>query len=61
MFLRAKRKALGFTQESLAKKSRVARITICRIESGEYKPSVPVAKRIAAVLDFDWTKFFEKS
>lgn len=30
------------------------------IETGERSPSVKVAKRIAAVLGFDWTLFFEE-
>ncbi len=30
-----------------------------KIERGEANPSVDVAKRIAAVLGFDWTRFFE--
>lgn len=29
------------------------------IERGERNPSVEVAKKIAAVLGFDWTLFFE--
>lgn len=29
------------------------------IENGKRRPSVPVAKRIAAVLEFDWTRFFD--
>ena len=29
------------------------------IEHGARKPGVPVAKKIAAVLGFDWTKFYE--
>ncbi len=29
------------------------------IENGKRRPSVEVAKRIAAVLGFDWTRFFE--
>ena len=29
------------------------------IENGKRRPSVQVAKRIADVLGFEWTKFFE--
>lgn len=29
------------------------------IETGERNPTVETAKKIAAVLGFDWTKFFE--
>lgn len=30
----------------------------CMIENGERRPSVETAKKIAAVLGFDWTMFF---
>lgn len=30
----------------------------CMIENGERRPSVETAKKIAAVLGFDWTLFF---
>lgn len=30
-----------------------------KIERGEKNPSVDVAKKIAAVLGFDWTHFYE--
>lgn len=30
-----------------------------REQNGKANPSVEVAKKIAAVLDFDWVKFFE--
>lgn len=29
------------------------------IENGKRRPSVEAAKRIAAVLGFDWTKFYQ--
>jgi transcriptional regulator with XRE-family HTH domain len=29
------------------------------VENGKRQPSVPVAKKIGAVLGFDWTKFYE--
>ena len=29
------------------------------IENGVRTPSVPVAKKIAGVLDFSWTRFFD--
>ncbi len=31
----------------------------CEIEKGKKRPSVDVAKKIASVLGFDWTKFYE--
>lgn len=32
----------------------------CNIELGKRNPSVPVAKRIANVLDIKWTDLFER-
>ena len=54
------RKEKGFTQEELAAKIGVTRQHIGLIENGVVAPSVEVAKKIAAVLDFNWTKFFEE-
>ena len=31
----------------------------CLIESGKRRPSPEVAKRIAEILDFKWTRFFD--
>jgi len=53
------RKEKGFTQEELAAKIGVTRQHIGLIENGVVAPSVEVAKKIAAVLDFDWVKFFD--
>ncbi len=54
-----KRNSLGLTQEEVAKKADIARTTYAMIEQGNRTPSVPVAKKIATVLVFDWTLFFE--
>lgn len=54
-----KRKNKKISQEELAKKCDVAQVTIARIEAGERRPSPELAKKIARVLDFDWTKFYE--
>jgi len=32
---------------------------VTEIENGNANPSVKVAKKIAAVLGFDWTRFYE--
>jgi len=32
---------------------------VTEIENGNANPSVKVAKKIAAVLGFDWTRFFD--
>lgn len=53
-----KRNEKGYTQEEVANRADIARTTYAMIEQGNRHPSVPVAKRIARVLDFDWTLFF---
>ena len=49
----------GLTQDALSNKCGVQRTTITMIESGENKPSVDLAKKIAEVLEIKWTDFFE--
>ena len=53
------RKEKGFTQEELAAKIGVTRQHIGLIENGVVAPSVEVAKKIAAVMGFDWTRFYD--
>lgn len=58
-FVKAKREAKGLTQQQLADLIGCARSVITMIETNEhYKPSVPTAKQIGHILDFNWTKFF---
>jgi putative transcriptional regulator len=52
-------KSNNLTQEQLAKQAGISRTMITEIENGNANPSVEVAKKIAAVLGIDWTKFFE--
>lgn len=47
------------TQEQVAANARISRQYYGMIESGDRDPSVGVAKRIASVLNIDWTLFFE--
>lgn len=47
------------TQENISKKIGISRSHYAQIESGDRTPSVKVAKRIARVLGFDWTCFFD--
>jgi len=49
----------NLTQSEIAKMAGVDVTMISKIELGERRPSVEVAKKIAAVLGFDWTRFFE--
>lgn len=54
------RKSKGFTMRQVAEASDIAESTYCMIENGDRRPSVETAKKIAAALGFDWTRFFEK-
>ena len=46
-------------QESVAKMAGITQQMYSHIERGERTPSVDVAKKIAAVLGFEWTRFYE--
>ncbi len=59
MELKIKREKKRLTQQQLAELVGVDRTLISKIESGAATPSVTTAKKIAAVLGFHWTKFFE--
>lgn len=54
------REEKGMSQKYVAEQVGVAQPSYCTIEKGKTNPSVPVAKRIANVLGFDWTRFFEE-
>lgn len=54
-----KRNELGLTQVEVSNQAGIARTTYAMIEQGNRTPSVNVAKRIASVLNVDWTNFFE--
>lgn len=58
--LRFVRKSQGLRQIDLAQAANISQSLVVKIEQGERKPSVKVAKRIAAVLGFDWTEFFKE-
>ena len=58
MNLKEKRIEAGLTQAELAEKVGVNQPQICKIERGESRPDVLTAKRIAKVLNIDWTEFF---
>ncbi len=48
------------TQTQLAQQVGISRQMISAIEKGERRPSVEVAQKIANVLGFDWTEFFNE-
>jgi len=58
-WLREMRRKAGYTQSDIAALSNVNVTMINKIELGERRPSVEVAKTIAEVLGFDWTRFYE--
>jgi len=58
-WLKHQRLAKGLTQKDVAYKAKIARTTYASIEQGERNASVPTAKAIAEILDFDWTIFFD--
>ena len=56
--IRQHRTARGLTQKQLADICGVTRTHITNIETGEFSPSVEVAKKIGQALGFDWTEVF---
>lgn len=53
------RKRLNYTQAEVAVAAKIAQPTYCNIETGKKTPKPPTAKRIAEVLKFPWTQFFD--
>ena len=54
------RKKKNLTMREVGLMANISESMYSLIENGKRRPSVDVAKRIAAVLNFDWTLFFEK-
>lgn len=57
--LREKRIEKGLSQKDLAAATGVKNVTMCAYEKGTRRPKPDKAKKIAAVLGFDWTEFYE--
>ena len=57
--MKVRRVMKDLTQEQLAEKAGVSRSHITRIEKGDIKPSVAVAKRLGEILEIDWRCFYE--
>ena len=57
--LKAVRVGKGLTGEDVCREAGISPSGLSMIETGKRRPSVSLAKRIAAVLGFDWTLFFE--
>lgn len=50
----------GMTQAEVAEKAQISQPSLCDIERGNNTPKPDTAKRIASVLDFPWTKFYDQ-
>lgn len=59
-WLIAYRKAKGLSQQDIADALDVSQITYSSYETGTRNPKPKLAKKIAKVLGFEWTKFYEK-
>lgn len=59
-WLIAMREEKKVSQKFVAEQVGIAQPSYFNIEAGKRRPSVPVAKKIAAVLGFDWTQFYEE-
>lgn len=53
------RESQHLSQAEISKQVNVTQPTYSNIEIGKRNPSVEAAKRIADVLGFPWTRFFE--
>ena len=58
-WLRTIRKEKQMSQASVARGAGISTQLYSRTELSNIGPSVKTAKRIASVLGFDWTKFYE--
>lgn len=58
-WLKLKRLNKRYTQKEVAEKANIKRASYTQIENGARRPSVETAKKIARLLNFDWTRFFD--
>ena len=58
-WLKDLRIAKGITQAKVAEAAGICESAYCMIESGKRDCAVDTAKKIAAALGFDWTRFYE--
>ncbi|PHC41336.1 transcriptional regulator [Bacillus toyonensis] len=61
VWLIEKRKKINKTQKDIAHRAQISKSMYAMIENGERNPSVYVAKKIALVLNFEWTVFLMKN
>jgi putative transcriptional regulator len=57
--LRRLREARGLTQAELAKKARITREYVVRLEAGRYDPTLSVSSRLAKALGVPVTELLE--
>lgn len=60
MDLRKQRERKKLTQREIATMAGISESYYCLIENKERQPSPKVAQKIAKILNFDWTKFYDK-
>lgn len=58
-WLIAIRRERGLLQKTVAEQVHLSQPSYCNIENGKRNPEVNTAKAIAAVLGFDWTRFYQ--
>ena len=51
----------NLTQLQMANLAKIKQPSYCNIENGKRRPSIDIAKRIAAVLEIEWSKIYENS
>lgn len=56
-----RRKALGLSQDEVAKKANISRQYYNAIVNRKRKPSVDLAKGLSSILGVSWTIFFDDS
>lgn len=59
-WLRAIRLRQGLSQGDVAAQANISQPSYTNIENGKRRPAVQTAKRIATILGFDWTQFYEE-
>lgn len=59
IWLKEIREQKNLTMLQVSHGCKIAESYYCQIENGNRNPSVETAKKIADVLGFDWTRFYE--
>ena len=59
IWLKEIREQKNLTMLQVSHECKIAESYYCQIENGNRNPSVETAKKIADVLGFEWTQFYE--